>query len=184
MATTRCVGGDGNDTIATSLGNDSIDAGDGNDLGSALVRRLRQRDHRWRHRRRHASTSARSSTTPRFWTTGSDGSYTTYTYNAGGGSPESVIYARGFESVLCFAEGTRIATPRGEVPVEQLRIGDLVMSAGGGVAVQPVVWIGRLVAELARHPRPELARPVLFRPAASAMACRGGRCGSRRTTAC
>ncbi len=42
--------------------------------------------------------------------------------------------------VTCFAAGTRIATPTGNIPVEQLEIGALVCTLNGGD--RPVKWIG------------------------------------------
>lgn len=42
---------------------------------------------------------------------------------------------------VCFLEGTLIATPRGERPVESLAIGDLVSTADGRTV--PVKWMGR-----------------------------------------
>ncbi len=44
-------------------------------------------------------------------------------------------------NVTCFARGTLISTPNGEVAVEALSIGDEVLLADG--SVQPVKWIGR-----------------------------------------
>jgi autotransporter passenger strand-loop-strand repeat protein len=44
-------------------------------------------------------------------------------------------------TLLCFLRGTRIMTPTGEVPVEELAIGDLVVTRLNGI--QPVKWIGR-----------------------------------------
>lgn len=41
----------------------------------------------------------------------------------------------------CFAAGTRIATPDGDVPVEDLRIGGRVLTAAG--EARPIRWIGR-----------------------------------------
>jgi hypothetical protein len=44
-------------------------------------------------------------------------------------------------ATLCFCTGTAIATPGGEVAVETLKPGDLVVLADGGTA--PVRWLGR-----------------------------------------
>ncbi|MBU6498051.1 MAG: Hint domain-containing protein [Rhodospirillales bacterium] len=44
-------------------------------------------------------------------------------------------------TIACYCPGTRIATPDGEVPVEKLAIGDIVLTAAG--RPRPVRWIGR-----------------------------------------
>mgnify|MGYP003561850666 FL=1 len=48
---------------------------------------------------------------------------------------ENVVF-----DLICFANGTRIATPRGERPVEDIRPGDRVMTRDNGP--QPVRWAG------------------------------------------
>ncbi|MEM8578249.1 MAG: Hint domain-containing protein [Pseudomonadota bacterium] len=45
------------------------------------------------------------------------------------------------EAIICFTPGTRIATKRGEVRVEDLREGDGVFTRDNGI--QPVRWVGR-----------------------------------------
>ncbi len=44
-------------------------------------------------------------------------------------------------SVACYAAGTRILTPAGEVAAEELRAGDHVVTAAG--RSEPIVWVGR-----------------------------------------
>ena len=64
----------------------------------------------------------------------------------------------------CFTPGTLIATPRGEVPVEQLREGDKVITRDNGI--QEIRWTGRrdmTAADFATAPH---LRPVLVRKGA------------------
>ena len=70
--------------------------------------------------------------------------------------------------IPCFAEGTRIATARGEVAVEDLRVGDLVVTPHGNAALQPVVWIGRSTVNVARQRNRALAAPILIKAGALA----------------
>ncbi len=62
------------------------------------------------------------------------------------------------ETPLCFLAGTLIATPGGEIPVERLRVGDMVLTARG--LARPVVWIGA-GRVLATRGRRTAATPVL-----------------------
>lgn len=67
-------------------------------------------------------------------------------------------------ALTCFTTGTLIATQRGEVRVEELKLGDLVMTLDHGL--QPVRWVGsRLLSaeELERNPR---FRPIRIEPGA------------------
>jgi len=64
----------------------------------------------------------------------------------------------------CYAAGTRLATPAGEVAVEHLRAGDSVLIRDGDRHVpRPVRWVGRFTIDLRRHPRPQSAAPVRIR---------------------
>jgi autotransporter passenger strand-loop-strand repeat protein len=63
------------------------------------------------------------------------------------------------EEAPCFCRGTRILTPRGEVAVEALEIGDLVTTVSG--EARPVAWIGK-GRSLVTSVNPA-ARPVIVR---------------------
>ncbi len=66
-----------------------------------------------------------------------------------------------FVEIVCFAAGTRILAADGEAAVQDLRVGDLVVTIDKGVRwLKPVRWIGRRRVDLRRHPRPECAHPI------------------------
>ena len=55
-------------------------------------------------------------------------------------APDSSHTGMAATYIACYCRGTRIATASGEVPVENLAIGDLVVTASG--ALRPIRWIG------------------------------------------
>ena len=78
-------------------------------------------------------------------------------YDAWGGLTQA-----SYDSVqfVCFATGTRIATPTGAVPVEDLAEGDLVRTRDDGP--QPLLWIGRRALRF--PPARESQKPIEFKP--------------------
>ncbi|WP_298431658.1 Hint domain-containing protein [uncultured Jannaschia sp.] len=66
--------------------------------------------------------------------------------------------------VPCFTPGTLIATPRGEVPVESLSVGDRIITRDNGIQV--VRWIGSRTMEAAELKTDGTLRPVLIRAGA------------------
>ncbi len=66
---------------------------------------------------------------------------------------------------LCFCAGTRIATPRGEVAVQDLAVGDAVLTASG--ATRKIVWIG-VGRVLVTRGRRSAATPVVVHKGALA----------------
>jgi hypothetical protein len=66
--------------------------------------------------------------------------------------------------VVCFCRGTLILTERGEVPVEELAVGDRAVTLSG--IAKPIVWIGTGRQLVTRTNR--LARPIVVRRGALA----------------
>jgi Hint domain/GTA TIM-barrel-like domain len=75
------------------------------------------------------------------------------------GQPAQAVVITGFTA--CYCRGTLILTDRGDVPVEQLRAGDLVRTLSG--VLRPIVWLGHRRIDLARHPEPRFAQPIRIR---------------------
>jgi uncharacterized protein (TIGR01370 family) len=73
------------------------------------------------------------------------------------------VDTEGFAGQVCFARGTMIATPTGEIPVEKLEVGEIVAMADG--LLRSVVWIGTgRVSVLPGHRT--AATPVIVRQGA------------------
>jgi len=74
-------------------------------------------------------------------------------------------------SVACYCADTLILTPRGPVNVQDLIVGEEVLTIRGGSQVaMPVQWIGQRTVEIGRHPRPDSVLPIRI----TAGACGGG----------
>ena len=90
-----------------------------------------------------SSVASNSSVQQIDYTPGTAGRFDLFVRLEGSAGAVSDSYALAFAEtdVACFAEGTRIATPHGPVPVDTLRPGDLVTLAGSGRAGE-LRWVG------------------------------------------
>ncbi|SDY94207.1 Ca2+-binding protein, RTX toxin-related [Jannaschia faecimaris] len=151
----RVSGGDGNDTVTGSDGNDTIDGGDGADtidggddrdliLGATTGDMI--------------DGGSGGDDFDTLDLTGSDVAFIDY-------DPENVengvvnfrdgttAQFEDIEAVIpCFTPGTLIATPKGEVAVEALQVGDRVITRDNGI--QLIRWVGKrdmTAAELSQN---------------------------------
>jgi len=82
-------------------------------------------------------------------------------------TPSAITSFPSISVLACYAAGTFIATPSGEVLVEDLRDGHSVATAFGGFT--RVIWVGHRHVDCRRHPKPEQVWPV--RVTAGAFGC-------------
>ena len=77
--------------------------------------------------------------------TGNDNDTVRFTYEIESSTGATDVGFVTVETIPCFVSGTMIMTPDGEVPVESLTPGDMVMTHDDGA--QPVRWIGSRTVE-------------------------------------
>jgi len=76
----------------------------------------------------------------------------------------AIVNGNTLQAVSCFAEGTRIGTPGGMVAVEELRVGDRVLTIDG--THEAIVFLGQRAVHCHAHPAPETVWPVRVRAGA------------------
>ena len=152
------LGGDGADNLSGGGGNDLLDFGDGNEY--------------------FLRDGAVASADTLIGGAGNDtldlGSNWSLLNEAGGFSlyqdQNDTIYTQGWETIVCFAEGTRIVTPNGEDAVENLCAGDMVLAMRDGQAgFEPLRWVGFMDVAVPRNaPMAAKTAPILIRAGAIA----------------
>lgn len=61
-------------------------------------------------------------------------------------------------NLTCYCRGTLIRTATGDTPIEDLHIGDCVLTASG--EARPIRWLGSRGLDCTRHPEPSLVWPI------------------------
>jgi hypothetical protein len=100
-----------------------------------------------------------SATSPELYLGRDGANYSALMYQGGGGTTLSNAGTTTSVSVACYAAGTLILTPGGQVAIECLAPGDQVLSARNGAA-QTVTWAGRRHIDVARHANPRQVAPI------------------------
>ena len=90
------------------------------------------------------------------------GSFVFNNFSTAAGAPTTFqVTATSVTDVVCYARGTMIRTPDGELPVEKLRPGKQVVTLVDGAEVpQTVKWVGHRRIGSTGHPRPETVAPI------------------------
>ena len=84
----------------------------------------------------------------------------TFTFVDGDQAPLSALE----RVIACFTPGTLIATPKGEVPVERLQLGDRVLTRDNGI--QTIRWVGHRKLDHLQLKKLKELRPIVIRAGA------------------
>lgn len=90
-------------------------------------------------------------------------SYTFSTVNVVGATAPDTTDPDALVDVPCFVKGTFIRTPQGEVEIDKLRVGDLVLTSDSGARI--IKWIGSKTVEIDQRNAARLS-PVRIRKGA------------------
>jgi hypothetical protein len=97
------------------------------------------------------------------------GSYVFNNFSTAVGAPTTFQATDSSITAVCYARGTMVRTPDGDLPVEKLRSGKQVITLVDRQEVsKTVVWLGHRRINIAGHPRPETVAPIRIRRAAFA----------------
>lgn len=181
-------GGDGNDTLIGWIGNDVLSGGAGNDLiyggdGNDTITSGNGVDNVYAGSGDDTVILVDGQNGTGSFLDGGDGFDTLDLRDAGprrvvldDGNPNNgtVLWLDGdgnetglstrfenFENVVCFATGTRMVTKRGKVAVEDLEVGDMVLTYDNGY--QPIRWIGAKFVSARHLNNNDLLKPVRIR---------------------
>ena len=85
-------------------------------------------------------------------------------FDAAGQDAGTLTFENIEQVVPCFTPGTLIATPKGEVPVERLKVGDRVITRDNGI--QEILWVGARPIGFAELAKARHLAPVQIRAGA------------------
>lgn len=171
------MGGDGDDTLGGAQGNDTIDGGAGNDImtggaGEDLFVNVNAGDDvdggsgpvdndtldlR-------GSAPENGGLTITYTSADEEDGFVTYFDEDGNPLAETLVFEEIENVIPCFTPGTKIATPKGERLVEDLRVGDRVITRDNGI--QDIRWVGARDMSGAELAQAAHLKPVLIRQGA------------------
>ncbi len=170
------LGGDGDDNLLGGQGNDQLDGGGGNDTlsggadrdtfvnvnaGDAVDGGSAGDDVDTLDLTGSAPEGGSLSIT--FTSDDREDGIVTY-LDADGNDAGTLVFEEIENIIPCFTPGTKIATPKGEIAVEDLKVGDRVITRDNGI--QKIRWVGARDMSGAELERAVHLKPVLIRQGA------------------